>query len=99
MGHGLDSFSVHGLAIKAVFIDFQNDALAASFSVEVLIGDLIWSEDAADVPQTPIVEGPEFIHDLMTCQHSDPYSRTDFTLLLYSRCLVLRLYWFDFQMG
>ena len=37
--------------------------------------------------------------DFMTRQHSELYSRTDFTPLLYNRTLVLRLYWFDFQMG
>ena len=35
----------------------------------------------------------------VTLQHSLPYSRTDFTLLLYNPIVVFRLYCLDFQMG
>ena len=35
---------------------------------------------------------------LTTLQHSDPYSRTDFILLLYGLILVFKEYCFDFQM-
>ena len=50
--------------------------------------------------QTPSIEQISQKDDLwIMLQHSDPYSKTDFTLLLKILILVLNEYIFDFQIG
>ena len=54
--------------------------------LQICLRQLWWKLDSA------------LISDFVTLQHSRPYSRTDFTLLLYSLIFVFRLYCLDFQM-
>ena len=55
--------------------------------LQICLSQLWWKLDSA------------LISVFVTLQHSLPYSRTDFTLLLYSLIFVFRLYCLDFQMG
>jgi hypothetical protein len=70
--------------------------ISSRFSFEIRIGQKIlqiclrqlwWKLDSA------------LISEFVTLQYSLPYSRTDFTLLLYNLIVVFRLYCLDFQMG
>ena len=69
------------------------DAPASRFLVQVIVGDLIRPKDLAYSSKASIME---HFHSLMTVpttrQLSEPYSRPDFTLLLYRSIFVLRLY-------
>ena len=55
--------------------------------LQICLSQLWWKLDSA------------LISVFVTLQHSLPYSRTDFTLLLYNLIFVFRLYCLDFQMG
>ena len=69
------------------------DAPASRFLIQVIVGDLIRPKDLAYSSEASIME---HFHSLMTVpttrQLSEPYSRPDFTLLLYRSIFVLRLY-------
>ncbi len=64
--------------------------------LEILLGQKIWHiRRRHPLWNTSIL----FMSVLTACQLSEPYSRTDFTLLLYRSIFVLRLYCFDLQIG
>ena len=55
-----DPFSL--LSDLPAFDFHDNNALATSFFVKVLIRDLVWPEDVSDFSETPVVEGFKFAH-------------------------------------
>ena len=57
--------------------------------LQIFLRQLWWKLDSALIHVSVFV----------TLQHSLPYSRTDFTLLLYNLIFVFGLYCLDFQMG
>ncbi len=67
-----------------------------SLLLEILLGQKIWHIRR----RHPLWNTSILLMSVLTArQLSEPYSRTDFTLLLYRSIFLLRLYCFDLQIG
>lgn len=78
---------------KSAAFNLQYKAVAFGHLMKLFIRDSLGPEDTADFSEASIF----FISNVVTHQHSEPDNNTDFTLLLYSRTFVVRLYCLDFQ--
>ena len=68
---------------KVVFFNFKFDTCASSLLVQVIVGNFAGLEDIADLLQTAIVKGSDFVYSLLKIlQHSEPFSNSDIQMCL-----------------